>query len=90
MHEFEWDIWNHQKNELKHGVSALEAESAFYDPSHKLFFDNSHSIQEKRFILYGQSLEKRVLMLGFTVRGKKIRVITARPASKKEKAIYEN
>jgi uncharacterized DUF497 family protein len=87
---FEWDQWNVQKNEDKHGVSRLEAESAFYDPSHRLFEDLQHSSpRETRYILYGRSLEARVLMVGFTRRGRKVRVITARAASRKERLIYE-
>lgn len=86
---FDWDQWNIQKNEVKHGVSRMEAESTFFDPSYKLFEDIKHSIgSEIRYILYGKSLESRVLMIGFTVRRAKIRIITARPASKKEREIY--
>ena len=87
---FEWDQWNVQKNEDKHGVSRLEAESAFYDPQHRLFEDLQHSSPtETRYILFGRSLEARVLMVGFTRRGRKVRVITARTASRKERRIYE-
>jgi uncharacterized DUF497 family protein len=90
-----------QKNESKHGVSRLEAESAFYDPHYRLFEDQRHSSRnETRYILYGRSLEARVLMVGFTRRGRKrgrkrgrrrgrkIRIITARPASRKERRMY--
>jgi uncharacterized DUF497 family protein len=88
---FEWDLWNVQKNEAKHGVSCLEAESAFYDPRYRLFVDQKHSTpSEKRYVLYGKSVEQRVLMVGFTLRGHKVRIITARQASKKERAVYEN
>jgi len=88
--EFEWDQWNVQKNEIKHGVSRLEAESAFYDPGYKLFEDVKHSTsREARYILYGRSIENRPVMVGFTVRGARVRVITARPASRKERRIYE-
>ena len=87
---FEWDQWNLQKNERKHGVSHLEAESAFYDPLYKMFEDISHSTgSERRYILYGKSMENRVLMIGFTVRSNRIRIITARPASRKERGVYE-
>lgn len=87
---FEWDQWNVQKNEAKHGVSPLEAESAFYDEKVRLFEDREHSsTREKRFILYGRSIENRVLMVGFTHRGNGIRVITARPASRKERRVYD-
>jgi hypothetical protein len=87
---FDWDQWNVQKNEAKHGVSRLEAESAFYDPDHRLFEDIRHSTPgEARYILYGRSLEARVLMVGFTIRRSRVRVITARPASRRERQIYE-
>jgi uncharacterized DUF497 family protein len=87
---FDWDQWNVQKNEDKHGVSRLEAESAFFDPHHRLFADLVHSTRrETRYILYGRSLEARVLMVGFTLRALRVRVITARPASRKERRIYE-
>ena len=87
---FEWERWNVQKNETKHGVSTLEAESAFHDPGYQLFADGEHFTQtEKRYILYGRSVENRVLMIGFTVRGPVVRVITARPASRKERKVCE-
>ena len=88
--QFDWDIWNVQKNEIKHGVSALEAESCFYDSRHKIYEDRKHSIpRERRYILYGKSMENKILMVGFTVRGDKVRIITARPASRKERNVYE-
>jgi len=87
--EFDWDQWNLQKNEIKHGVSALEAQSAFHDPRYRLFADEKHSTsRERRYILYGRSNENRVLMVGFALRGRRVRVITARPASRKERRIY--
>lgn len=87
---FDWDQWNVQKNEIKHGVSHLEAESVFFDPDYKLFKDQKHSTgKETRYILYGQSSENRLLMIGFTVRNKKVRIITARPTSRKERLIYD-
>lgn len=88
---FDWDQWNVQKNELKHGVSSLEAESVFFDTDYVLCEDLVHSsVREKRYILFGKSLENRILMVGFTIRNQKIRVITARCASKKERSFYEN
>jgi len=88
--EFDWDQWNVQKNEVKHGVSRLEAESVFHDPHYLLFQDLIHSTpREARYLLYGRSLENRVLTVGFTLRGARVRVITARPASRKERRIYE-
>lgn len=86
---FDWDQWNIQKNEKKHGVSTLEAESVFFDSNYKLFLDRIHSTaKETRYILFGTSVENRILMVGFTLRALKVRVITARAASKKERVIY--
>ena len=88
--KFDWDLWNIQKNENKHGVSALEAESCFYDPNLKIYEDKKHSTaREKRYILYSKSMENHILMIGFTTRRNKIRIITARPTSKKERNVYE-
>ena len=90
MSGFDWDQWNIQKNEIKHGVSRLEAESSFFDLSHLVFGDWAHSVlSERRFILIGKSMEGRILFIGFTLRHGKIRIITARPASRKERSIYE-
>ncbi len=88
--KFDWDLWNVQKNETKHGVSALEAESCFYDVGLKIFEDLKHSTaQEKRYILYARSMESRILMVGFTVRRSRVRIITARLASREERGVYE-
>jgi len=88
--EFDWDQWNIQKNEAKHGISRLDAESIFYDPRLAIFEDVMHSNdKEKRWICYGASLNKKILMCAFTVRNKKIRIISCRSSSTKEKDIYE-
>jgi hypothetical protein len=87
---FDWDQWNVQKNEQKHGASRLEAESAFYDSRLRLFEDHKHAApDERRYILYGRGLESRALIVGFTLRTRRVRIITARPASRRERRIYE-
>jgi uncharacterized DUF497 family protein len=56
----------------------------------RLFEDQKHSVPgERRYILYGRGLESRVLIVGFTLRAKRVRIITARPASRRERRIYE-
>ncbi len=88
--EFDWDQWNIQKNESKHGISKLEAESLFYDRNLSLFPDTHHSTsKEMRYIAYAATFAQRVLMCAFTLRGAKIRLISVRQASKKERAVYE-
>jgi uncharacterized DUF497 family protein len=88
--KFDWDQWNIQKNEIKHGISSLEAESMFFDESLVIFNDIKHSTKkEKRWIAYGQSNKNRILMTAFTIRRNKIRIISSRQASEKEREIYE-
>ncbi len=88
---FDWDQWNIQKNEIKHGISALESESAFYDIKLKIFDDLKHSTaKEKRWICFGKSSYHNILMVAFTIRRNKIRIISARKTSQKERNIYEN
>ncbi|MBI5747217.1 MAG: BrnT family toxin [Nitrospirae bacterium] len=86
---FDWDQWNIQKNETKHGISSLEAESTFYDKNLVIFKDIKHSTNEDRLIAYGKSAYNNIIMIAFTIRNEKIRIISARKASKKEKDIYE-
>ncbi len=86
---FDWDQWNIQKNETKHGISSLEAESSFYDNNLVIFKDIKHSTTEDRLIAYGKSAYNNIIMIAFTVRNEKIRIISARKASRKEKDIYE-
>jgi hypothetical protein len=87
---FDWDQWNIQKNELKHGISTLEAESAFYDAKAIIFTDTYHSTRrEQRWILYGKGMFYTILMIAFTIRNKKVRIISARKASKKQRSVYE-
>lgn len=87
--QFDWDQWNVQKNEIKHGISALEAESAFFDPDLIIFEDIKHSGIEKRWIAYGKSQNHNILMVAFTIRNKKVRIISTRKTSKNERSIYE-
>jgi len=66
--DFDWDQWNIQKNEVKHGISRLEAESIFYDDKFSIFEDVMHSDdKERRWIAYGVSLNNKILMCAFTI-----------------------
>jgi len=87
--DFEWDKGNEDKNWLKHQVSKNECEEVFFDNQNIVFKDYLHSINEKRKIIIGKTKLSRLLTLVFTIRGNKVRIISARSASKKEKAIYE-
>jgi len=87
--EFEWDDGNNVKSYSKHGVSCLEAESVFQDMQRLDFRDPLHSKDETRFVTLGRSNRPRVLFLAWTLRKTKVRVISVRPASRKERVIYE-
>lgn len=86
---FLWDAANKDKSEVKHKVSIQEAEEVFFDSKHKLLKDRLHSGKEHRFIAIGLTKSNRLLTIVFTVRGNLVRVISARPSSKKERNLYE-
>lgn len=87
--EFEWDQSKAASNRKKHGVTFEEASSVFGDPRAAIFDDPGHSIEEQREILIGHSDRNRLLIVSFTERGEKIRIISARRASKRERKDYE-
>lgn len=85
---FEWDKYNLTKIRLRHGITPEEAEQACF--SHQaIIFDQKHSFVEKRYQLMGRSGTERILFIVFTIRNNKIRIISARSASKKERINYE-
>lgn len=86
---FEWDAGNRDKNELKHGVTHIECEEIFFNIPLILVKDPRHSVKEQRYAVLGATKEKRLLFVAFTVRKKMIRVISARPMSRKERLLYE-
>ena len=84
---FNWDKGNKDKNEIKHDVKPKECEEIFFN--NPVFFkDETHSQKEERYAAYGISNERRLLMVIFTVRNNKIRVISARDQNKKELKEY--
>jgi len=86
---FDWDEGNKQKNWDKHQVDYTECEQVFFNKPLIISEDVKHSSQEQRYYALGQSDINRTLFIVFTVRNNKIRVISARDQSKKERMIYE-
>jgi len=86
---FDWDKGNFLKNWESHQVSHLEAEQVFFNEPLLVYTDEKHSKKESRWYVLGRTDEKRNLMIVFTIRSKKIRVISARSMSRKERKIYE-
>lgn len=88
--EFEWHLEKFDRNLAKHGVDFRDAATIFGDPLALTFDDPDHSDQEGRFITFGHSQDGRLLIVSHCDRGDKIRIISARPATPKERRFYEN
>ena len=85
---FDWDEGNQDKNWLKHGVSSGECEELFFNLPLIIADDTKHSELERRHYALGQTNAGRLLFLSFTIRMDKVRVISARDMSRKEREIY--
>ncbi len=88
---FEWDGTKARVNPEKHGITFDRAITAFDDPHALVAPDESHSrVSERREWLIGES-DDGVLVVVFTrrERGRVLRIISARPASRSERKRYE-
>ena len=86
---FEWDERKAKSNLAKHGVSFEEASTVFGDPLSLTIPDPAHSQIEDRFLVLGQSHQRKLLVVAHTERGDNIRLISARRASRRERKNYE-
>ncbi|MDQ7825463.1 MAG: BrnT family toxin [Candidatus Eremiobacteraeota bacterium] len=86
---FEWDPMKARLNLEKHGISFDEASTAFQDFLSITISDPSHSEGEERFVLLGYSHRNRLLVVVHTEQKDRIRIISARPATRKESLSYE-
>ena len=87
--QFEWNPEKAKKNLKKHGVSFEEASTIFDDPDFISFLDEEHSLpDEERQITIGMSDKVRLLMAAHTERKRRIRIISARKATKNEEKFY--
>ena len=86
---FEWDPEKDSANRRKHGVGFAEAGTVFGDPLSITISDPDHAGGEERFVIVGTSSERSLLIVVHTVRGERIRLISARPATKHERRKYE-
>lgn len=87
--EFEWDGAKASLNERKHRVTFEEASSVFGDALAVIFDDEWHSTEELRELIVGHSDRNRLLIVSFTQRQGRIRIISARRATKQERQDYE-
>ena len=87
---FEWDSTKASANVRKHGVSFDEASTVFDDPLAVIFSDEDHSVEEAREIMIGHSIREWLLLICFSERVTDVvRIISARPATRKERKDYE-
>ncbi len=82
---FTWDEKKERANVRKHKVSFDEAVTVFDDPLFVIAADDDHSVEEKRFIILGESSRGRLLVVGYAEDGKDTRIINARKATSKER-----
>jgi uncharacterized DUF497 family protein len=87
--EFEWDDGKAAANRKKHKVSFEEAATVFGDVLSRTFPDPDHSDDEDRFVIIGMSNRNRVLIVSHTVRSGRMRIISARQATRRERKTYE-
>ena len=86
---FEWDEAKADANLANHGVSFEEAKTVFDDPLYIDFYDPDHSDDEHRYIIIGESQQRRLLMVSYSERTNSIRLISSREVTPRERRAYE-
>jgi uncharacterized DUF497 family protein len=85
----EWDPRKAEANFRKHGVRFAEAEPVFVDDFAVMNTDDESDPHELRYVSIGTGMKGRVLVVVYCYRGRKIRIISARPAEAHERKQYE-
>jgi uncharacterized protein len=86
---FSWDPKKAADNLKKHGVSFVEASTVFRDVFSATGSDPDHSIGERRYVTFGNSIKHRLLVVAHTEDNYTVRIISARPVTRLERKIYE-
>jgi uncharacterized DUF497 family protein len=87
---FDWDAANTTKIWERHQVTPTESEEVFFNSPMIVGADERHSASEERLYGLGQTDAGRLLFIVFTIRGRLIRVISARDMSRKERKVYQS
>lgn len=87
--DFEWDSNKASRNKVKHGITFVEASEVFADQYSSTVADPDHSHDEERFLIFGKSRQGRYVVVAFTERGDRIRLISARQMTRREREAYE-
>ena len=85
----EWNPRKAKQNLQKHGVSFEEAAAVFSDTLSSTIEDPLHSENEDRCVIIGESIHRRLLVVVHTDRGDRVRIISARNATARERRSYE-
>lgn len=86
---FEWDPRKAAANRRKHGVSFEEAIAVFGDPLARIFDDPDRSATEPRELIVGHGIRRRLLVAAFVQRGDRIRIVSVRRATRRERLNHE-
>ncbi|MEO6696489.1 MAG: BrnT family toxin [Gammaproteobacteria bacterium] len=95
VYDFQWDAAKALSNADKHGVTFEQAASVFLDPLALTVFDEAHSHDEERWWLLGHDARGALLLVAHTYQATgptsaSVRLISARPATRRERHFYEN
>jgi uncharacterized DUF497 family protein len=85
--EFEWDERKARANQRKHGIDFADAATIFQDDQAVTVAD--YDPEEERYVTIGMDALGRVLVVAYAMRGGRIRIISARRATRRERAEYE-
>ena len=88
--QVEWDPEKARANESKHGISFLEACEVFDDDHSSTVADPDHSMDEGRYLIFGMSKVGKHLVVSYTERGARIRPISVRSLTPRERNAYEH
>ena len=86
---FEWDERKAKQNLSKHGIAFEEASTVFGDTLSVTIDDLFHSVREQRWVTLGHSSKQRLVVVVHTDRSGRVRIISARPATRRERSTYE-
>lgn len=88
--EFDWDGGNAEKSWLRHRVSQSECEQVCFNRPLVVSEDEIHSHEEARYYALGRTDRDRLLFVVYTLRGERVRVISARDMTRREQKEYEH
>ena len=87
--DFEWDTYKAEVNLNKHGVSFFEACEVFDDDLSSSVLDPDHLTEEERCLIFGRTSGDKFLTVSYTERNDRIRIISARQKTPRERRAYE-